>query len=106
MKRTNWRPNISTLRLKFCQFNLSRHTKSETVFFCFLYPEDKPFVYLIGVIKNETLFYSWLKEFLRGPGIIYGKDVRMANDSTGSHLQITVRLETNLGTYNACYESV
>lgn len=41
------------------------------------------------VIKNETLFYSWLKEFLRGAGIIYGKDVRMANDSTGSHLQIT-----------------
>ncbi|KAK2569522.1 Patched domain-containing protein 3 [Acropora cervicornis] len=41
------------------------------------------------VIRNETLFYSWLTEFLRGPGIIYGKDVRMANDSTGSHLQIT-----------------
>ncbi|XP_067028540.1 patched domain-containing protein 3-like isoform X3 [Acropora muricata] len=42
-----------------------------------------------GKITNKTLFFSWLKQFLQGPGIIYGKDVRMTNDGTGSHLRIT-----------------
>lgn len=42
-----------------------------------------------GIVNNETLFYLWLNDFLRGPGIVYRKDVRMTNGSSGSPQQIT-----------------
>ncbi|XP_032219705.2 patched domain-containing protein 3 [Nematostella vectensis] len=40
-------------------------------------------------ILNETLFYTWLNEYLGGPGRTYASDVKMYNTSNGKRISAT-----------------
>ena len=60
---------------------------------------------MVGKITNKTLFYSWVNEYLQGPGASYRKDVRITNGS-GSMQQIIVRQFSCIPCVNAKYNDV
>lgn len=39
-------------------------------------------------IKNETLFYSWLSEYLNGPGKTFKNDVVFMNTTNGKRISV------------------